>query len=160
MNLHTSQVGGKGCATPSLRSHDLQMLWLWNLAWLFLTSNDDVKLNMTSSSHLVLKSYTQTLKIEKRWPSIFSRSILFDPSKIMFLAQFQHCLEVRNKKNRSSNDFLFPFTLACETQNYYYYYFINFRTLNAICVWTTTRIDLKFSGDLQSNKIYSQKCFD
>ena len=40
---------------------------------------------MTSSSHLVLKLYTQTLKIEKRWPSIFSRSILFDPSKSCFL---------------------------------------------------------------------------
>ena len=35
--------------------------------------------------------------------------------------------------------------------------FINFRTLKAICVWTTTWIDLKFSGHLQGIKIYSQK---
>ena len=35
--------------------------------------------------------------------------------------------------------------------------FINFRTLKAICVWTTTRIDLKFSEHLQGIKVYSQK---
>ena len=38
--------------------------------------------------------------------------------------------------------------------------FINFRTLKAICVWTTTRINVKLSGHLQGIKIYSQKhCF-
>ena len=97
-----------------------------------------------------------TLKIKKCWPSIFSRSTLFDPAKIMFLAHFQHCLEVRTKRIRSSNDFLFPFTLACKTQNYHYY-FISFRTLKAICVWMTTRIDLIFSEDLQGIEIYSKK---
>ena len=35
--------------------------------------------------------------------------------------------------------------------------FINFRTLKGICVWTTTRIDLKFSGHLQGINVYSQK---
>ena len=35
--------------------------------------------------------------------------------------------------------------------------FAYFQTLNVICVWTPTRIDLKFSGDLYNTKIYSQK---
>ena len=35
--------------------------------------------------------------------------------------------------------------------------FINFETLRAICVWSTTRIDLKFWGYLQGIRIYSQK---
>ena len=34
--------------------------------------------------------------------------------------------------------------------------FINFETLKAICVWTTTQIDLKFWGYLQGIRIYSQ----
>ena len=32
----------------------------------------------------------------------------------------------------------------------------DFHALNWICVWTPTRIDLKFSGDLQDIEIYSQ----
>ena len=33
----------------------------------------------------------------------------------------------------------------------------DFQALNLICVWAPTRIDLKFSGDLQGIQIYSQK---
>ena len=122
------------------RSHDLQMLRPWNLAQLFPTSNDDVTPKMTSSSHLVLKLYAQTLNIEKCWPSISGQSILFDSSKIMFLAHFQHCLEAKTKNIRSSNDFLFPITVAGKTQNYYYYFyqFSNFNShlrVNNISDW-------------------------
>ena len=48
---------------------------------------------------------------------------MFDSSKIMFLARFQHFLEARTKNILSSNDFLFPITLAGKAQNYYYYFY-------------------------------------
>ena len=35
--------------------------------------------------------------------------------------------------------------------------FADFQSLNVICVWTPTRIDLKFLRDLNSIKIYTQK---
>ena len=123
-----------GCYRP-LRSHDLQMQWPWNLVRLFLTSNNDVTPKMTSSPHLVLNLYTQTLNFEKCWPSISGRGILFDSSKIMFLAHLQHSFEARTKNILSSNDFLFPITLAGKTQNYYYYFYQFYNIIKShLCV--------------------------
>ena len=109
-----------------------------------------------TSFYLDLKLYSQTLKIEKRWQSILPQCFVWSFKNHVswwFLAF-----------SPSWNQNISLFHQRLITPQYFglqnaelNYYFVNFQPSRVLCVWTTTRIDLKFSRDLQSIKIYSRK---
>ena len=67
-----------------------------------------------------------SFKNRKMRIKLFLASILFDPSKVMFLAHFQPCLEVRTKTFGISAIFNSPLLWPAKRRGFYCYQLSNF----------------------------------